>query len=453
MRERKSFGRPIIAASFAVAAAFLSEAMQAAGPEVKAKYVLSDVRLADFQNAKVAGGITNDRKILLGSIGSDLWRGPGDAPGEFWMITDRGPNGQIKVSGQNRRTFPVPEFNPAILKVKVENGAIRILEKIPITTRSGKPVTGMPNTEGRDETPYDYAAEKTFAFNPNGLDTEGLVRTAAGDFWVAEEYGPSLLKIDRSGKVLRRYVPKGLRLDGADYEIVEALPEIFAKRKINRGFEGLAISRDEKTLYLALQSPLWNPDKKTGDASRQTRILAFDVASEKTVAEYVYRFDASKEFDPAHSAPDEMKISSIAAIGNGALLVDERTDWIAKIYRVDLSRATNVLGSRWDDPKTTPALEALADLSGNDFRPLEKTIVVDLGGIANIPEKIEGIAVVDANTIAISNDNDFDVGDFDAQGNNVGKGTKNSILFIQLPQPLQLSDNEGVRMSGRTETK
>jgi hypothetical protein len=148
-----------------------------------------------------------------------------------------------------------------------------------------------------------------------------------------------------------------------------------------------------------------------------------------------------------------MKISSIAAIGNGALLVDERTDWIAKIYRVDLSRATNVLGSRWDDPKTTPALEALADLSGNDFRPLEKTIVVDLGGIANIPEKIEGIAVVDANTIAISNDNDFDVGDFDAQGNNVGKGTKNSILFIQLPQPLQLSDNEGVRMSGRTETK
>ncbi|HEY1268375.1 MAG TPA: esterase-like activity of phytase family protein [Candidatus Binatia bacterium] len=452
MRRRKSFGRSIILAGFGVAAAFLSEALPAAGPEVKAKYVLSDVHLADFQK-KTAGAITNDRKILLGSIGSDLWHGPGDAPGEFWMLTDRGPNGQIKVNGENRRTFPVPEFNPTILKVRTENGAIRIVETIPMLTRSGKPVTGMPNTKGRDETPYNYAAERTFAFNPNGVDTEGLVRSSAGDFWVAEEYGPSLLKIDRTGKVLRRYVPKGVRLDGADYDVVEALPEIFAKRKINRGFEGLAMSRDEKKLYLALQSPLLNPDKKTGDVSRQTRILVFDVANEKTVAEYAYSFDASKEFDPAHSAPDEMKVSAIAAIGADVLLVDERTDWVAKLYRVDLKAATNILGSRWDDAKTSPALEALNDLSGAGFKPLEKALVVDLGGIPGIPEKIEGIAVVDQNTVAICNDNDFDIGDFDAQGNNVGKGIKNSILFIQLPQPLQLTDNEAVRMSGRSDAK
>jgi hypothetical protein len=244
-----------------------------------------------------------------------------------------------------------------------------------------------------------------------------------------------------------------VRLDGADYDVVEALPEIFAKRKINRGFEGLAMSRDEKRLYLALQSPLLNPDKKTGDVSRQTRILVFDVETEKTVAEYAYTFDISKEFDPAHSAPDEMKVSAIAAIGPDILLVDERTDWVAKLYRVDLKAATNILGSRWDDAKTSPALEALSDLSGAGFKPLEKRLVVDLGGIPGIPEKIEGIAVVDQNTIAICNDNDFDVGDVDAQGNNVGKGTKNAMLIIQLPEPLQLTDNEAMRMSGHSDAR
>lgn len=406
---------------------------------VAASFTLADTPLAAFQNARLPGTIANDRKILLGSIGSDLWHGPGDAADEFWMITDRGPNGQIKVEGENRRTFPVPEFSPVILRVKAEAGALRVLDAIPIVTRSGKPVTGMPNTEGRDETPYDYAAQKKLGFNPNGLDTEGLVRTAGGDFWVVDEYGPSLLRLDSRGKVLKRYVPAGIRLEGTDYDVAPALPAILGKRKINRGFEGLALSGDEKTLYLALQSPLLNPDKKTGDVSRQTRILAFDVASEKTVAEYVYRFEAAKEFDPEHSAPDEMKVSSVAAINPGALLVLERTDWVAKIYRVDLGAATNILGSRWDDPAASPALEALNDPGAGEFRPLKKTLVVDLSRLDGVPEKIEGLAVLDATTIAVANDNDFDVGDFTAGGDNAGKGAKNRLLKIALPEPLPLA--------------
>jgi len=414
------------------------------GAAVKARYVLQDLPLAAFQNAKLPKSIANDRKILLGSIGSDLWHGPNDKPNEFWMLTDRGPNGLVKVNGENRRTFPIPEFNPAILKVTVGNGAIRIVETIPIVTRSGKPVTGMPNQERRDETPYDFTAEKKLPFNPNGLDSEGLVRTKAGNFWIVEEYGPSLLMLDRIGKVFRRYVPKGIGLKDADYEVAEALPEILGKRKINRGFEGLAMSQDEKTLFLALQSPLLNPDKKTGDSSRQTRILAFDIATEKVTAEYVYRFDASKEFDAAHSAPDEMKISSLAAIAPNTLLVLERTDWVARIYRVDLAAATNILGSRWDDPGTAPALEALNDGLPADAKALSKTLVVDLSRLDAIPEKIEGVAVIDDTTIAVSNDNDFDMGDFNANGENVGKGTKNTILVIKLPASLAMSKSAGV---------
>jgi Esterase-like activity of phytase len=60
----------------------------------------------------------------------------------------------------------------------------------------GKPVTGLPNTEGRDEVPYDYSAQTKLHYNPNGMDIEGLVRTSAGDFWLCEEYSPSIVHVD-----------------------------------------------------------------------------------------------------------------------------------------------------------------------------------------------------------------------------------------------------------------
>jgi hypothetical protein len=307
-------------------------------------YTFPDIPIKEFQNGLIPGSVVNDHRILLGAIGSDLWHGPNDAPGEFWMISDRGPNGQIKVDGKNRRTFWVPEFDPVILRIKTEGNAIRIIDKIPIVGQSSKPVTGMPNIEGYDETPYDYTGQRTFSYNANGLDTEGLVRTVAGDFWVAEEYGPSLVHLDRSGKVLKRYIPEGVKLSGTDYPVAALLPAIYGKRKINRGFEGLALSSDQKTLYAVLQSPLWNPDKAVGDASRNTRLIVFDIQSEKVTAEYVYRFELARDFEGnPKTPPDEMKLSGVVFLNSITLLILERTDLVARLYSVDLSKATNIL--------------------------------------------------------------------------------------------------------------
>src|SRR5262249_50388397 len=156
--------------------------------KIIATYTLPDTPIKQFQNALFPGSVANDRKILLGSVGSDLWHGPKDPRDEFWMITDRGPNGQIAVDGKNRRTFWVLESDPTIVRVKTEGTAIKILEAIPIVGQSGKPVTGLPNLKDVDEAPYNYSAQELLPLNPNGLDTEGLVRTTAGDFWIGEEY-------------------------------------------------------------------------------------------------------------------------------------------------------------------------------------------------------------------------------------------------------------------------
>jgi hypothetical protein len=404
-------------------------------------YTFPDIPIKEFHNKLLPGSVADDRKILLGSVGSDLWRGPKDPRDEFWMVTDRGPNGQIKVDGTNRRTFLVPEFNPTILKVKTQGKEVRILEALPIVGQSGKAVTGLPNLKEMNETPYDYSAQELLNFNPSGLDTEGLVRTSAGDFWIAEEYGPSLVHVDRTGKVLKRYIPEGLEIEDTDYPVANVLPAIYGKTKINRGFEGLALSNDEKTLYIALQSPLLNPDRKTGNASRNTRVLVFDIATEKVKAEYVYRFDVSSEFDRnLKSRPDDMKLSGVALLNPTTLLVLERTDSVAKLYSVDISKATNILNTQWDDAKTAPALEALDDPALAQVRVLPKSLVIDLSSLYGMPEKIEGIALLDRHTIAVASDNDFDCEDgrYDAEGNHIGKGKKTQILVISLSKPLPL---------------
>src|SRR5215475_10780476 len=407
--------------------------------KIIATYTLPDTPIKQFQNALLPGSVANDRKVLLGSVGSDLWHGPKDPRDEFWMITDRGPNGQIAVDGKNRRTFWVPEFDPTIVRVKTEGKAIKILEAIPIVGQSGKPVTGLPNLKDVDEAPYNYSAQGLLPLNPNGLDTEGLVRTTAGDFWIGEEYSPSILHVDRTGKIIKRYIPEGVPLEGTDYPVAKVLPSIYGKRKINRGFEGIALSGDEKTLYLVLQSPLLNPDRKTGEASRNSRVLVFDIPSEKVTAEYVYRFDVSKEFDPnPKNTPDEMKLSGVVALNPTTLLILERTDLVAKLYSVDMSQATDILNSKWNDPKTSPSLESLDDLAGMGLNALPKTLVVNLNSLEGIPEKIEGVALLDQHTIAISNDNDFDSEEsqYDANGNNIGKGKKSQVLLIHLDKPL-----------------
>jgi hypothetical protein len=170
----------------------------------------------------------------------------------------------------------------------------------------------------------------------------------AGEFWIAEEYSPSLLHADRAGKVLKRYIPRGLKLEGTDYPVADVLPSIYSRRKTNRGFEGLALNNDQKTLYAVLQSPLLNPNKEIGEGSRNTRLIVFDIPGEKVIAEYVYRFDVATEFDPnSNTTPDDMKLSGVAFLNQTTLLVLERTDAVAKLYSVDFNKATNIFNTKW----------------------------------------------------------------------------------------------------------
>ncbi len=407
--------------------------------KVIATYTMPDLPLGKTLNAVLPGSIANDRKLFIGGL-SDLWRGANDPVNQFWIVADRGPTGRVTVRTTNEtlRTHVVPEFDPVILRVQLQGEKVEVLETIPIVTASGKPVMGLANIEGSDEALYDYLGQTKLGLNPNSLDPEGLVRGVAGDFWVAEEYSPSLVHLDKTGKVLTRYIPQGLALAGTDYVVAPVLPAVLTKRKSNRGFEGLALSENEKTLYMVVQSPLRNPDKKTGDVSRIDRIFAFDIASEKVVAEYVYRLEASTEFDPKNQPPaTEMGVTALASVGPTTLVAVEGTDVLQKLYLINLSEATNISGTKWDDVATAPSLESLEDPAKSGVKVVSKSLVLDLTQLPGVPTKIGSVVVVDQNTIAIINDNEYEIAGFDESGNNIPEGTKNKIVVIRLSKPLR----------------
>ncbi|MEU9291129.1 esterase-like activity of phytase family protein [Streptomyces sp. NPDC048275] len=404
-------------------------------PRVTRTATLGDISLGTFSNTLLSGTVADDRGVDLGGIGSDIY--PAERKGEFWTVTDRGPNGQIKVNGTKRRTFPVPGFDPAIVKIRVSGDTVKVLDAIPITTSAGKPVTGLSNQAGRDEAPYSYAAQTPLTYNPNGVDTEGIVRSADGSFWLVDEYGPSLVHVSARGKVLTRYVPKGLNLTGADYPVVEALPAVLLHRKINRGFEGLA-QLPGGDLVMAVQSPLSLPDGDAGDASRTTRLLRFSPKKRAVTAEYAYRFDPVNVVDPSEDDTSELKISSVVAVGRDRLLVEERTDKAARVHLVKLTRSADILGGPWDTDTTSPSLEQLDDPAASGVPVLGKRLVVDLGTVAGVPGKIEGIARVDHGTLALINDNDFGMTDgtdaFDAQGRLVDSDIETTVTYVRLPR-------------------
>ena len=421
---------------------------------------LSNQALGTFQPS-----VANDRDIRVGSIGSGMFRARSDKPHEYYMVTDRGPNGQPN----GLRTFPVPDFDPTIVKVRVKGERIEILEKIPITTKSGAPVTGLPNfpfvdspvsstAPQPDEIPYKFNATDPVndvlpnGYNQHGLDTEDIVRTSNGDFWIVDEYRPSVLKVAANGKVQARYVPLGLadEFTNPDYPVIESLPATHAYRRPNRGYEGLALSPDEQNLFVGLQSPLQlPPGTNTGRDSRNTRILRLNLQGEVT-GEYVYRFDPAATFDPGDATRDaararDMKISGLYAISATKVLVLERTDFVAKVYVVDITGATN-LGT-WTPPAGKPLnyLETLNDdgaLQNAGVTPLTKSLLIDLDSVTGMPDKIESIAVVNPSVLAVANDNDFGLVEaptWDADGDlSNDTGAKSQILYVELPEALHL---------------
>ncbi len=365
-------------------------------------------------------------------IGSGLTRCTTDQPGIFWAIGDRGPNIKIATAIEHygldnlgslaaldgAKMMPALDIGPALAQLRIAGNQITLLQTVPLRSSDGAALSGLPvpaslHAEFEPIFAADGAALGTL---PSGADSEGAAAMADGSFWICDEYGPSLLNVARSGAVLKRWVPLGTEnfYKGADYPVQPVLPAIAAARRLNRGFEAIALSSDEAYIYLAFQSPLAHPDRAAHERSRHVRIWKIDAHTGAHLAEYLYPLDKPSAFcrDAEHGDVDrsDIKISEILMLSDSHLLVLERISASTKLYRIDIS-ASEPVPADYLDAATRPTLEQMKseELKSAEIPVLDKKLIFDTDDAPEISADLEGMLLLSANDLLLVNDNDFGV--------------------------------------------
>jgi len=117
------------------------------------------------------------------------------------------------------------------------------------------------------------------------------------------------------------------------------------------------------------------------------------------------------------------------AVNENVLLIDERDKnagsdaQLKRIFSIDLSNATNILGKYDDQMAARKTLEQMSidELKANGIMPPSKRTVLDLVAFEYPYEKVEGLSLVNGDTIVIVNDNDFGIGSNSTETRNCGR--------------------------------
>jgi hypothetical protein len=211
------------------------------------------------------------------------------------------------------------------------------------------------------------------------IDPESVQIDHAGNIWLGEEFGPFLIKLDASGKVMlpEISVPDVASPDNPNMITKPNLPS-------TGGFEGMAINPTGDILYPMLEATVM------GDAEKSLRIYQFDTKTEQ-FADTFYRYQLD----------GETSIGDFIAINTHEFLVLERNDAtlvndnpVKKVYLIDINQISKagfvqkrelVDLMRLDDP--------------NDLNHDGKT------QYAFAYSHIENLLLIDSKTLLIANDN------------------------------------------------
>ena len=364
----------------------------------------------------------------------------------FWGITDRGPNGDSPnaplpsdpATAGATKMFPAPGFTPSIGVISVGRDGAVLKSLLPLKGAGGARISGRPLPAGAVGSSGEAAVTDALVhdparvgFDPEGLDSESLVFDAARKaFWTSDEYGPFIVRIDaETGVIQRRYQPGTGAGD---------LPDVLRHRRANRGMEGLAMDPATGRLHGFLQSPIDPLDAagksieavdaqdmdRDGKATDKVRLrdhapfarwVEFDPATERS---RLFAYPLSHPLAAAGGSWDRhrtgsAKLGDLVALGGGKFIVIEQgSDAAGKVRNflmlVELpSAATDVAALGIELERNAIDGSTASAISWAQVVPLRKTVLLDLNAAGWLAEKAEGLALVDGQTLALINDNDF----------------------------------------------
>ena len=435
---------------------------------------------------RLAANLRDEHGQTFGSISglvADLssWTRSGNSySGVFYASPDRGYNVAGTIDYQARINRLQVEFTPALsgatglaqnqiglsltqstlLFERLAGGGTRAisgLDPVPGGVAAGG---ARPATTSWPELPQAYNGKLS-------LDAEGIVLLKDGTRLISDEYGPSIYRFSAAGQFLGALPVadsvRPLRNDINDYSSnnpttgqpapVPANPG--AGRANNQGFEGLSLSPDGKTLFVALQSAarqdLGTPAAATRD---NTRLYTYDLNNLDQITltgEYVVQLpkfqQGASTLVAAQSevlALSDTQLLILPRDSNGFAVGTEESK-LRRVDVIDLSQATNVLGQATVAPggvldASIVPVQYASWLDINDNAQLARFGLVNgnVAGLDNLSEKWEGLVLLpaldpsrpDDYFLFVANDNDFATTDGFHAGSAYDDGKDIDTMFL-----------------------
>lgn len=458
--NRPALSRLALAASFWVAAwAPLAQAQTVVNGTVFGTPELVGV-------GRLAADLRDEHGETFGSISglvADLssWTRSGNSySGVFYASPDRGYNvaGTIDYSARINRIQV--DFTPAASGASglAQNQIGLALKQSTLLYESlanggTRPFSGLDPVPGGVAAGGARAATASWPELPqayNGklsLDAEGIVLLKDGSRLVSDEYGPSIYRYSATGQFLGALPVaasvRPLRNGVTDYSsnnptVGQPAPSPAnpsAGRANNQGFEGLSLSPDGKTLFVALQSAARQDLGTPAAATRNnTRLFTYDLSNLDQITlkgEYAVQLP---KFQQGANTLVAAQSEVLALSGTQLLILPRDSNGFAvgteqsllrRVDVIDIAAATNILGLAVEsniapggvlNASITPALYT-PWLDINDNAQLARFGLVNgtVPGLDNLSEKWEGLALLPALDPArpndyflfVANDNDF----------------------------------------------